>query len=428
MNILIIGSGGREHALAWKIAQSPQCDRLICAPGNAGMAQVADCFPLDASDHDAVVAMVRAEAVDFVVVGPEQPLVEGLVDRLDAEGILAFGPSQKAAQLEGSKGFTKALCDKCDIPTAAYGRFTGPDAAKKYLRTQSTPIVIKADGLAAGKGVIIAMNPDEAEAAIDEMFDGRFGDAGQEVVIEEFMEGEEASFFALTDGKAILPLVTSQDHKRVGEGDVGPNTGGMGAYSPAPVMSDALIAATMERIIEPTVRGMADQGTPFKGVLYAGLMITDEGPKLIEYNARFGDPETQVLMPRMKSDLLPILVDIARGDLTTTSLEWSDDVALTVVMAANGYPSSYDKGTVIEAIKAAEATGAVVFHAGTKMDGENLTAVGGRVLNVTALGGSVTEAQRRAYTAVDAINWPGGFCRRDIGWRALEREAKSSVD
>ena len=427
MNILIIGSGGREHALAWKIAQSPMTERLICAPGNAGMAEVATCLPLDASDHDAVVALVRAETVDFVVVGPEQPLIEGLVDRLEAEGILAFGPNKKAAQLEGSKGFTKKLCDDYNIPTAAYGCFTDPATAKDYLRTQNMPIVIKADGLAAGKGVIIAMSAEEANAAVDEMFAGRFGDAGQEVVIEEFMEGEEASFFALTDGTNILPLDTSQDHKRVGEGDTGPNTGGMGAYSPAPVMSDALIAITMKTIIEPTVRGLNEQGAPYKGVLYAGLMITSEGPKLIEYNARFGDPETQVLMPRMKSDLLPILIDIASGELATTSLEWTENAAITVVMAANGYPDAYDKGSVITDVDAATATGALVLHAGTKMDGDNLTASGGRVLNVTALGATVTEAQGRAYVAVDAINWPGGFCRRDIGWRALEREAKSSV-
>jgi len=423
MNILIIGSGGREHALAWKIAQSPMTDRLICAPGNAGMAQVADCLPLDASDHDAVVAMVRAEAVDFVVVGPEQPLIEGLVDRLESEGILTFGPDQKAAQLEGSKGFTKKLCDDFDIPTAAYGRFTTPAPAKDYLRTQSIPIVIKADGIAAGKGVIIATTLDEAIAAVDEMFEGRFGDAGHEVVIEEFMEGEEASFFALTDGVNILPLATAQDHKRVGDGDTGPNTGGMGAYSPAPVMTEALIDETIKRIIEPTVRGMAQQGTPYKGVLYAGLMITTEGPKLIEYNARFGDPECQVLMPRMKSDLVPILVDIAKGDLSASALDWTDKAAITVVMAANGYPGSYDKGSEIKGAETACDKGGVIFHAGTKMEGDKLTATGGRVLNVTALGATVTEAQKSAYAAIDRIDWPGGFCRKDIGWRALEREA-----
>ncbi len=430
MNILVIGSGGREHALAWKIAQSPLVTRLICAPGNAGMAQVAECVPLDAGDHAAVVALCRAEDIGLVVVGPEQPLIEGLVDRLDTEGILAFGPTKAAAQLEGSKSFTKELCARMNIPTAAYGRFTDATLAKDYLRTQSIPVVIKADGLAAGKGVIIAESLSEANAAVDEMFAGRFGDAGHAIIVEEFMDGEEASFFALTDGKTILPLATAQDHKRVGEGDVGPNTGGMGAYSPAPVMSDAMVDATMTQIIEPTVRGMAEQGMPYRGVLYAGLMITDEGPKLIEYNARFGDPETQVLMMRLKGDLVPILLDIAKGSLSTTALEWRDEAAVTVVMASNGYPGSYDKGTVIEGVdKAASETGAVIFHAGTSTTKDGaLVATGGRVLNVTALGKSVTEATTTAYKAIDLIDWPGGFCRRDIGWRALEREADESLD
>ena len=429
MNILLIGSGGREHALAWKIAQSPMVTRLICAPGNAGMAEVAECVPLDPSDQDAVIALARTEEIGLVVVGPEQPLIEGLVDRLEAENILAFGPNKDAAQLEGSKSFTKALCDRMNIPTAAYGAFKDAAAAKEYLRTQKMPIVIKADGLAAGKGVIIAENFSEAEAAVDEMFGGKFGKAGTEVVIEEFMEGEEASFFALTDGTSILPLVTSQDHKRVGEGDVGPNTGGMGAYSPAPVMTQDLIDATMTRIIEPTVRGLAEAGTPFRGVLYAGLMITEEGPKLVEYNARFGDPETQVLMPRLTSDIVPILLEIAKGALETNSVDWTDEAAATVVMASNGYPGSYDKGSPIRgADVAADKTGAVVFHAGTERKDDQLVATGGRVLNVTALGGSVTEAVRNAYEAVDLIDWPGGFCRRDIGWRALEREAASSLD
>jgi len=429
MNILVIGSGGREHALAWKIAQSTLLTRLICAPGNAGMAEVAMCLPLDPSDHDAVMALVRREEINLVVVGPEQPLIEGIVDRLEAEGVLAFGPRRDAAQLEGSKNFTKALCDRMGIPTAAYGHFTDAGKAKDYLRTQSIPIVIKADGLAAGKGVVIAENLDQADKAIDDMLGGQFGAAGAEVVIEEFMEGEEASFFAMTDGKNILPLDTSQDHKRVGEGDVGPNTGGMGAYSPAPVMTPDLIKATMTRIIEPTVRGLAEGGTPYRGVLYAGLMITDEGPKLIEYNARFGDPETQVLMPRMTSDLVPVLLEIAKGMLTTKAFKWTDKAAVTVVMASNGYPGSYDKGTVIEGVeKAAAETGALVLHAGTARKDGKLTATGGRVLNVTALGTSVTEAVVTAYKAVDLINWPGGFCRRDIGWRALEREAAQSLD
>jgi len=429
MNILLIGSGGREHALAWKIAQSPLTSRLICAPGNAGMAEVAKCVPLDASDHDAVMALCRAESIDFVVVGPEQPLIEGIVDRLEAEGILTFGPRKDAAQLEGSKSFTKALCDRMNIPTAAYGKFTDATAAKDYLRTQTMPIVIKADGLAAGKGVIIAETLEEAEAAVDDMFGGSFGAAGAEVVIEEFMVGEEASLFALTDGTNFLPLVTAQDHKRVGDGDVGPNTGGMGAYSPAPVMTPEMVDATLTRIIEPTVRGLATGGTPYRGVLYAGLMITDEGPKLIEYNARFGDPETQVLMPRLKSDLVPVLLEVAKGQLTTMALDWTEDAAVTVVMASNGYPGSYDKGTRIEGVtEAAKATGAVIFHAGTATKDGELVATGGRVLNVTALGGSVTEAVANAYKAVDLINWPGGFCRRDIGWRALEREAATSLD
>ena len=429
MNILLIGSGGREHALAWKIAQSPLTSRLICAPGNAGMAEVATCVPLDASDQDAVIALCRAENIDFVVVGPEQPLIEGIVDRLEAEGVLTFGPRKDAAQLEGSKSFTKALCDRMNIPTAAYGKFEDAGAAKDYLRTQTMPIVIKADGLAAGKGVIIAETLAEAEAAVDDMFGGSFGAAGAEVVIEEFMVGEEASLFALTDGTNFLPLVTAQDHKRVGDGDVGPNTGGMGAYSPAPVMTPEMVDATLTRIIEPTVRGLATGGTPYRGVLYAGLMITAEGPKLIEYNARFGDPETQVLMPRLQSDLLPVLMEVAKGKLTTKALDWTEDAAVTVVMASNGYPGSYDKGTVIEGVKeAAEETGAVIFHAGTAMKDGKLVATGGRVLNVTALGGSVTEAVATAYKAVDLINWPGGFCRRDIGWRALEREAARSLD
>ncbi len=428
MNVLVIGSGGREHALAWKIKQSPLVARLICAPGNAGMAEVADCAALDPGDHDAVVALCRAEKIDFVVVGPEQPLIEGLVDRLEAEGILTFGPRQDAAQLEGSKNFTKELCARMDIPTAAYKHFTDAGHAKAYLRAQEVPIVIKADGLAAGKGVVIAETLADAEAAIDDMFGGAFGTAGAEVVIEEFMEGEEASFFALTDGKNILPLVTSQDHKRAGDGDVGPNTGGMGAYSPAPVMTPELIEATMTRIIEPTVRGLTDAGITFQGVLYAGLMMTDQGPKLIEYNARFGDPETQVLMPRMESDLLPILIEVAKGNLKTKAVNWSRDAALSVVMATNGYPGPYDKGSEIKGVDKANASGAVVFHAGTKSDGGRLLANGGRVLNVTAMGSTIGEAQRRAYAAIDLIDWPGGFCRRDIGWRALERERTSAAD
>ncbi len=423
MNILVLGSGGREHALSWKIAQSPLVEMLYCAPGNGGIGDVATCVELDASDHGAVINFCREMEIDFVVVGPEAPLVAGLVDDLTAEGILAFGPTKGGAQLEGSKGFTKDICAKYNIPTAAYGRFKSADAAKAYVTAEGAPIVVKADGLAAGKGVIIAQTVAEAHAAIDDMFAGSFGDAGAEVVVEEFMTGEEASFFALSDGTNTLALATAQDHKAVGEGDTGPNTGGMGAYSPAPVMTDALCDRVMAEIIKPTVKAMADMGHPYKGVFFAGLMITDEGPKLIEYNCRFGDPECQVLMTRMTSDIVPLLIAAAKGELNGKTATWSDDVALTVVMAAKGYPSAYNKGTEISDISAAEkTTGAHVFHAGTKRQDAKLLATGGRVLNVTATGGSVTEAQAKAYKAVDTITWADGFCRRDIGWRAVARE------
>lgn len=423
MNILVIGSGGREHALCWKIAQSPLVDTLYCAPGNGGIADVAACVSLDASDHAAVIEFCREMAIDFVVVGPEDPLVSGLVDALTDADILAFGPTAGAAQLEGSKGFTKDICAKYNIPTAAYGRFDKAADAKAYVEKQGAPIVIKADGLAAGKGVILAQTVEEALAAIDDMFDGAFGEAGAEVVVEEFLTGEEASFFVLCDGENTLPLATAQDHKAVGEGDTGPNTGGMGAYSPAPVMTDAMCARVMEEIIKPTVKAMADMGHPFKGVFFAGLMITAEGPKLIEYNVRFGDPECQVLMSRMTSDFVPLLVASAKGELDGCDIEWRDDVALTVVMATKGYPGSYAKGDEISGIKAAERkTGATIFHAGTKLNDGILVANGGRVLNVTAMGSTVTEAQKTAYEAVDTVNWPGGFCRRDIGWRAVARE------
>lgn len=423
MNILVLGSGGREHALSWKIAQSPLVEMLYCAPGNGGIGDVATCVELDTSDHGAVINFCREMEIDFVVVGPEAPLVAGLVDDLTAEGILAFGPTKGSAQLEGSKGFTKDLCAKYNIPTAAYGRFKNAEAAKAYVTEQGAPIVVKADGLAAGKGVIIAQTLEEAHAAIDDMFAGSFGDAGAEVVVEEFMTGEEASFFALSDGENTLALATAQDHKAVGEGDTGPNTGGMGAYSPAPVMTDALCDRVMAEIIKPTVKAMADMGHPYKGVFFAGLMITDEGPKLIEYNCRFGDPECQVLMTRMTSDIVPLLIAAAKGELNGKTATWSDDVALTVVMAAKGYPSAYNKGTEISDISAAEkTTGAHVFHAGTKRQDAKLLATGGRVLNVTATGGSVTEAQAKAYKAVDTITWADGFCRRDIGWRAVARE------
>lgn len=423
MNILLIGSGGREHALAWALAKSPLTNSLVCAPGNAGIADVATCIALDAADHDAVIDYCKAEDIGLVVIGPEAPLVSGLADSLTASGIACFGPSKAAAQLEGSKGFTKDLCQALGIPTAAYGRFSNAAAAKAYLATQDVPIVVKADGLAAGKGVVIAETREEADRAIDACFDGAFGAAGAEVVIEEFLTGEEASFFALCDGKIAVPLATAQDHKRVGEGDTGLNTGGMGAYSPAPIMTDELTRRTMEEIIQPTVAGMADRGMPFKGVFFAGLMITESGPKLIEYNVRFGDPETQVLMMRLKSDLVEALMAVADGGLDSVKLAWRDEVALTVVMAANGYPGTPEKGTEIRGLEALKGREDVhVFHAGTKPDGVRLLANGGRVLAVTALGPTVSDAQAKAYAAVDEIDWQGGFCRRDIGWRAIARE------
>lgn len=423
MNILVIGSGGREHALCWAISASPLAEKIYCAPGNGGIAEIAECVPLKGTDKDAIVAFCKSHEIGFVVVGPEDPLVNGLVDRLDHEGIKSFGPRATAARLEGSKGFTKDLCAEFNIPTAAYGRFSDAVKAKAYLHEQGAPIVVKADGLAAGKGVIIAMTIAEAEAAIDDILGGRFGAAGAEVVIEEFMEGEEASFFALCDGTHALALATAQDHKRVFDNDEGPNTGGMGAYSPAPVMTDAVCARVMREIIEPTVAAMASRGTPFKGVLFAGLMITRDGPKLIEYNARFGDPECQVLMMRLKSDILPVLMATHDGTLARQTLAWANEAALTVVMAANGYPGDYDKGSEIKGVTAARALPHVqVFHAGTIREGDKLLANGGRVLNVTAKGANVGEAQARAYEAVAKIDWPGGFCRSDIGYRAVARE------
>lgn len=421
MRVLVVGSGGREHALCWAIAASPLVDVLYCAPGNAGIAREATCVPIAIDDLDGIVAFARDQRIDFVVVGPEAPLVAGLVDRLDAAGVRSFGPNAAAAALEGSKAFTKDFCSRHAIPTAAYGRFTNADAAKAYIRAHGAPIVVKADGLAAGKGVIVAESVEDAVAAVDAMMaDRTFGEAGAEVVVEEFMEGEEASFFALTDGTAVLPLAGAQDHKRVGDGDVGPNTGGMGAYSPAPVVDEAMAARVMREIVEPTVAGMAAEGRPFKGVLYAGLMITASGPRLIEYNVRFGDPECQALMLRLKSDLLPALVAVADAQLSHVDLRWHPETALCVVMAAEGYPSGYRKGTVIGGVDAAEADGAVVFHAATARDREGrLIASGGRVLGVTALGADAAEARARAYAAVDRIDWPGGFCRRDIGWRAV---------
>lgn len=428
MNVLLIGSGGREHALAWALAASPLLSKLYCAPGNAGIAEVAECVPLAIEDHPAVVKFAKEKSIDFVVVGPEQPLVGGIVDDLAAAGIKAFGPSRAAAQLEGSKGFTKDLCAELGLPTGAYRRFTEAAAAKAYAATQSLPIVIKADGLAAGKGVTIATSRAEADAAIDACFAGAFGSAGYEVVVEEFLDGEEASFFALVDGTHALALATAQDHKRVGDGDTGPNTGGMGAYSPAPVMTPALVQRAMDELILPTVRGMAARGTPFRGVLYAGLMLTADGPKLIEYNTRFGDPETQVLVMRLKSDLLAALLAATDGVLGTFDLRWSDDVALTVAMASKGYPGAYEKGTEIRGLEAAGAIdGVEIFHAGTERRGGRLLATGGRVLSVTARGRTVAEAQAHAYAAIDLIDWPGGFCRRDIGWRAVARERQEKA-
>ena len=423
MNILVIGSGGREHALTWKIAQSPLVDHLYVAPGNGGIGELATCVSLDSSDQDAVVDFCRTQDIGLVVVGPEAPLVEGLVDRLTREKITAFGPSAAAAQLEGSKGFTKDLCAKYNIPTAAYGRFDKADAAKKFVDSNSIPIVIKADGLAAGKGVIIAETYEQAHEAIDDILGGQFGEAGAELVVEEFLSGEEASFFALCDGENILPFATAQDHKRVGEGDVGPNTGGMGAYSPAPVMTDHMTQRTIDEIIMPTVRGMAAEGHPFKGVFFAGLMITDKGPELIEYNVRFGDPECQVLMMRMKSDIVPALLASAQGNVHQVDMDWHDSPALTVVMAAEGYPGSYEKNTEIQNLNdAGNADGITIFHAGTKQDGNKILATGGRVLNITAMSENVEQAQRLAYSSVDKVDWPEGFCRRDIGWRAVARE------
>jgi phosphoribosylamine--glycine ligase len=421
MNILLLGSGGREHALAWQLAQSPNLTQLYATPGNPGIAEEAELVALDATDHTAVIAFCQAHAIDLVVIGPEAPLVDGLSDALRAAGVPVFGPSQAAAQLEGSKGFTKDLCARAGIPTAGYVRTASLDEARAALTRFAAPYVLKADGLAAGKGVVIAETLDEAEAALADMFGGAFGGAGAQVVIEEFMHGEEASFFALTDGTAIIPFGSAQDHKRVGDGDTGPNTGGMGAYSPAPVLTPALQARVMAEIIEPTVRTMREEGHPYQGVLFAGLMLTADGPKLIEYNARFGDPECQVLMMRLESDFVPVMLACAKGALAGVEVAFRDQTALTVVMAAKGYPGTPEKGGAID-LGAAEAAGVKVFHAGTALKDSALVANGGRVLNVTAMASSVTEAQQRAYQAVDAVSFPSGFCRRDIGWREVARE------
>jgi phosphoribosylamine--glycine ligase len=423
MNILLLGSGGREHALAWKMAASPLTGRLFCAPGNAGIAQEAECVALDLADHAAIITFCRANSIDFVVVGPEAPLCAGIVDDLEAAGIKAFGPTRAAAQLEGSKGFTKDLCRSAGIPTADYERFSNAHEAKAYARSRGAPIVVKADGLAAGKGVVVAESLAEAEAAIEMILGGELGEAGAELVIEEFLDGEEASFFALCDGETALPLASAQDHKRAFDGDKGPNTGGMGAYSPALTIDAAMSARVMAEIVQPTLRAMKGMGAPYKGVLYAGLMITAEGPKLIEYNVRFGDPECQVLMPRLMSDLLPALLASRDGVLKSLDLRWHAQAALTVVMAAKGYPGPYAKGSVIEGLAdAAAVEGVEIFHAGTKQDGSHVVANGGRVLNVSALGKTVSEAQARAYAAIARIRWPEGFFRHDIGWRAIARE------
>ena len=420
MNILILGGGGREHSLAWAILQNPKCDRLIVAPGNAGIAQIAECADFDINDGAQVVGFVVENAIDFVVIGPEAPLAAGVADRLRDSGVLVFGPSKAAAELEASKAFTKAICDAASAPTAAYGHFTDAEAAKEYVRRQDVPIVVKADGLAAGKGVIIADTLAEAEAAIDDMFDGSFGEAGAEVVIEEFMTGEEASYFILCDGLDVLPIGTAQDHKRVGDGDTGPNTGGMGAYSPAPVLTDAIAQKAIDEIIRPTMAEMVRRGTPYQGILYAGLMIENGQPRLVEYNVRFGDPECQVLMMRLGAQVLDLLLAASEGQLANIKPIWADDHAITVVLAAKGYPGAYEKGSVIGGLDALPQDSLnMVFHAGTASRDGLIVANGGRVLNVTARGDSLAEAQARAYAMVDQIDWAEGFCRRDIGWRAL---------
>ncbi len=427
MQILLLGSGGREHALAWKIAASPLVTKLWCAPGNAGIAREAECVAIDIADHAAVIGFCQRNAVDLVVVGPETPLAAGIVDDLTAVGIKAFGPSKQAAQLEGSKGFTKDLCSEFNIPTGAYRRFGNAADALAYVRAQGAPIVVKADGLAAGKGVVVASTLREAEDAIAMMFDGVFGAAGAEVVIEEFLSGCEISFFALCDGETAIALATAQDHKRVFDHDEGPNTGGMGAYSPTPFVTPEIHDQIMSRIILPTVAGMKKRGTPFRGILYAGVMLTEQGPKLFEYNVRFGDPECQVLMLRMMSDIVPAFLASCDGQLKNFDLRWYDEPALTVVMAAKGYPGDYAKGTRIEGLDdAAKIEGAEIFHAGTVAKDGVILANGGRVLNVCASGKTVSEAQRRAYQAVDRIQWPEGFCRRDIGWQAIAQEKAGS--
>ena len=420
MNILILGAGGREHALAWAVLQNPKCDRLVVAPGNAGIDAIAECAALDIEDPEAVVGFAVEESIDFVIIGPEAPLAAGVSDALTAAGILVFGPSAEAARLEASKGFTKEICDACGAPTAAWARFRDAQAARAYVAAHGAPIVVKADGLAAGKGVVVAETVQQAHAAIDDILGGAFGAAGAEVVIEDFMTGQEASFFVLSDGQTVLPIGTAQDHKRIGEGDTGPNTGGMGAYSPAPILSDTVAELALERIVKPTVAEMARRGIPYRGVLYAGLMIENGQPRLVEYNARFGDPETQVLMMRLGGQALDLMLACAEWRLAEMQVIWANDHAMTVVMAARGYPGAYAKGSVIAGLdQLAEDSHHMVFHAGTRAEGGTIRADGGRVLNVTARGATLAEARARAYGMVEGIDWPDGVYRRDIGWRAL---------
>ncbi len=424
MKVLVVGGGGREHALCWAIARSPRCTKLFCAPGNAGIAGIAKCVPIDSSDVAGLVAFAGEARIDLVVVGPEGPLVAGLVDALEASGIKAFGPSAAAARLEGSKGFMKDLCEKYGIPSGTFGRFDEPVAAKEFIRIHGAPIVVKADGLAAGKGVILCRSEQEAYAAVDRiMVERAFGEAGDEVVVEEFLKGEEASFFALVDGERAVPLGAAQDHKAACDGDTGPNTGGMGAYTPAPIVTPAMAQRVMDEIVRPTIKGMAAEGAPFKGVLFVGLMIENGVPRVLEFNVRFGDPECQALVLRLKSDLLEALLACAEGRLDQIDLQWRDEAALVVVLAAQGYPGAYEKGSVIGGLaEAGRDECAVVFHAGTVASEGRVLAAGGRVLGVAARGSTVREAQRRAYEAVDRIQWPQGFCRRDIGWRAIDRQ------
>jgi phosphoribosylamine--glycine ligase len=425
MRILVVGSGGREHALCWAIAASPLCTKLYCAPGNAGIAEVAECVPIQVDNLASLVAFAKRERIEFVVIGPEAPLVGGLGTMMREAGFKTFGPSLQAAQLEGSKSFTKALCKRHNIPTAEYERFIDADKAIAYIKKRGAPIVVKADGLAAGKGVVVAETVEQAITAVRDILQGvKFGAAGHSVVIEDFLDGEEASFFALSDGENVLPLIGAQDHKRAFDNDRGPNTGGMGAYTPAPIFDAAMQKRTMDEIIMPTVRGMKAEGTPFQGVLYAGLMIGKQGPKLIEYNARFGDPECQVLVRRLKSDIVPVLMACDEGGLRHMDVRWSNDAAICVVMASNGYPDDYKKGSEIRGLdKAARVEGVELFHAATRQDGPRVLADGGRVVNITAVGPTVEIARERAYRAVDLIDWPGGFCRRDIAWRAIGRAA-----